>query len=417
MVNWNDVDNQITDPAFFAGPQFHELFTLLREEDPVHLTRGTFGRPYWSVTNYADNLRLLQEPELFSSRGGSHLPPDGRDLTEEERYRMGFDSTLVSLDPPLHGERRRPLNKHFSVPAVSRMQHRVEEIVDDIIAAIAPAGQADVVEDICALVPVNVFLSMMGVPKQDWTMLRKLTLMALHHQEPEFLAEGADPTQVMVDSTAAVYDYMAAHTMRRREDPQDDFASLIATMEIGGKLLSERDASWYSWIIVVGGLETTRNAGALGIMELMARPEQAALLGDDAVAKSAVEEILRWVTPSKNKFRIANADTVLGGKQIRAGDWLAGWIVSANRDEKVFDRPQEFDVLRTPNKHLGFGDGEHMCLGRNVARLELKVLVQKIFAAFPDLTAAGEAEWVASDNTTGLKRFPVRFRPRLLTSS
>ncbi|MFJ2028749.1 cytochrome P450 [Streptosporangium sp. NPDC087985] len=418
MVDWNDVDAKLTDPAYFAGPHFHELFTLLRREDPVHWTTGSYSRGYWSVTRYEDCLRLLDEPELFSSAAGTHLPPDGRDLTEEERYKLGYDVQLVVADPPGHAGLRRPFNKHFSVPAVAKMHESCESIVDDIIAKIAPNGEAELVEDIAAQLPVNLFLSIMGVPKEDWADLRKITLTMLHPQDPEFLAEGMDPTQAVVEASAALYDYVYKHTMARRGNPADDFASLIANIKVGDELLDERQAGWMSFSVVAGGLETTRNAAAIGIMELMARPEQARLIRDNpAVAKSAVEEIIRWVTPSKNRLRVATADTVLGGKKIKKGDWIVGWIVSANRDETVFDNPQEFDILRTPNKHLGFGDGEHICLGRNVARLELQVLLQKVFAAFPDLSPNGEAEWVASDNTTGLKRLPVKFTPRAAVSA
>ncbi|MGW1547237.1 cytochrome P450 [Streptomyces sp. NPDC002346] len=418
MVDWNDVDAKLTNPAYFAGPHFHELFTLLRREDPVHWTTGSYSRGFWSLTKYEDCLTLLDDPFLFSSAAGTHLPPDGRDLTEEERYKLGYDVQLVVSDPPVHAGKRRPFNKHFSVPAVARMHESCDGIVDDIIAKIAPKGEADVVEDIAAQLPVNLFLSMMGVPEEDWAKLRKITLTMLHPQDPEFLEAGTDPTQAIVNASAALYDYISKHTLARRGNPTDDFASLIANMEVRGKLLDERDAGWMSFSVVAGGLETTRNAAAIGIMELMQRPDQARLVAQEpAVAKSAVEEVLRWVTPSKNRLRVATADTEIGGKKIKKGDWVVGWIASANRDEDAFDNPQEFNVLRTPNQHLGFGDGEHMCLGRNVARLELQVLLQKVFQALPDLTPAGEAEWVASDNTTGLKRLPVKFAPQTLPTA
>ena len=413
MIDWDDVDAKLTDPTFFAGPHFHELFTLLRKEDPVHLTKGNYARPYWSVTKYEDCLRLLEEPELFSSSAGTHLPPEGRDLTEEERYKMGYDVQLVVSDPPVHAERRRPFNKHFSIPAVAKLRGECERIVDKIIADIAPRGEADLVADIAALLPVNLFLSMMGIPREDWDKVRSITIRMLHAQDPEFLGD-ENPTDVTVNAFDALYQYIYQHTMSRRGKPTDDFASLIANMEYKGKLIDEREAAWMAFSVVAGGLETTRNAAAIGFMELMARPDQAKLIreGGDDVAKSAVEEIIRWVTPSKNRLRVAMDDVELGGKKIKKGDWVVGWIVSANRDEDVFENPQEFNILRSPNKHLGFGDGEHICLGRNVARLELRILLQKVLRAFPDLEPAGEAEWVASDNTTGLKRLPVKFTPR-----
>jgi cytochrome P450 len=409
-VGFDEIDANLTDPSFFAGEHFHETFTVLRRQDPVHWTTGSYARGFWSVTRYEDILEMLDDPVTFSSSAGTHLPPDGRDLSQEERRKLGYDVQLVVADPPVHGQKRRPINKHFSVPAVARFHADCDRIVDEILDRCEELGEVDVVADIAALLPVNLFLSLMGVPHEDWDHVRAITLKMLHPQDPEFLAEGEDPTQAIIDASDALYSYALRHTMERRDNPTDDFASLIANMKVdGGGRLDERDAGWLSFSVIAGGLETTRNAAAIGIMELVRRPEQARLVAtDSAIAKSAVEEILRWVTPSKNRLRVATTDTTLGGKKIKKGDWLVGWGVSANRDEEVFDNPDQFDVTRSPNRHLAFGDGEHICLGRNVARLELLVLIQKLFARFPEMELVSEAEWVASDNTTGLKRLRVR---------
>lgn len=412
-MSWTDIDEKLTDASFFAGPHFHDLFTHLRHHDPVRWTDSkSYRQPFWSLSRYEDCLRLLEEPELFSNQLGPHLPPSGRELTAEERYAMGFDVQLVTADPPFHMAKRRPFNKYFSVPWVSKWDAQCEEIVDDILSAIAPNGRAELVEDIAAQLPVNLFLSLMGIPREDWQTLRDITLTMLHAQDPEH-NEGVDASTVEVNAFAKLYEYLEAHTASRRGKPQEDFASLIANIEVDGELLHPRDAAWMSFSVVAGGLETTRNAVAIGMMELMKRPEQSRLIpGNIEVMKSATEEIIRWVTPSKNRLRMAMADCEVGGKKIRKGDWVVGWVVSANRDESVFERAHEFDILRKPNKHLGFGDGEHLCLGRNVARLEIQILLDRVFAALPDITAAGEAEWVASTNTAGLKRMPVQFTPR-----
>lgn len=412
-MKWTDIDEKLTDPAFFAGPHYNELFTHLRQVEPVRWTDSpSYNQPFWSLTKYHDCLRLLEEPELFSNQLGPHLPPSGRPLTQQERLAMGFDVQLVTSDPPFHMTKRRPFNKYFSVPWVSKWDAQCEQIVDDILSAIAPDGKAELVEDIAAQLPVNLFLSLMGIPREDWHKLREITLTMLHAQDPEHNA-GKDASAVEVSAFRELYEYLEAHTVSRRGNPREDFASLIANIEVEGKLLDPREAAWMSFSVVAGGLETTRNAVAIGMMELMARPDQSRLIpGNPEVMKSATEEIIRWVTPSKNRLRMAMADTDIGGKQIRKGDWVVGWVASANRDEAVFERPQEFNILRKSNKHLGFGEGEHLCLGRNVARLEIQILLDRIFAAFPDITAAGKAEWVASTNTAGLKRLPVQFTPR-----
>lgn len=413
MTSWTDIDDKLTDPKFFAGTEYHDLFTYLRKEQPVRWTDSSrYKRPFWSVTRYADCLRLLDEPELFSNQLGPHLPPSGRPMTPEERYAMGMDVQLVAQDPPVHQQMRRPFNKYFSVPWVSKWDDQCHDIVDDILARIAPTGKADLVEDIAAQLPVNLFLSLMGIPREDWQRLRDITLTLLHAQDPEHNA-GKDPSTVEVNAFKDLYDYLEAHTMSRRGQQREDFASLIANIEVEGKYLDAREAAWMSFAVVAGGLETTRNAVAVGIMELMKRPEQSRLIpGNLDVCKSATEEIIRWVTPSKNRLRLAMADTEIGGQKIKQGDWVVGWVVSGNRDEEIYPDGQEFNILRANNKHLGFGDGEHLCLGRNVARLEIQILLDRVFSAFPDIRAAGEPEWVASTNTAGLKRLAVEFTPR-----
>jgi len=276
----------------------------------------------------------------------------------------------------------------------------------------APLGRADAVDDLCALLPVRLFLTMMGIPESDWEHVRTIALSARQPEAAKFATEKLDHTGIIAESFGRLYDYVAAHMESRRGKPGDDFASLLANLKYHGEELSERETGWLGFSVVAGGLETTRNAAAIGILELIRRPEQAALLQDDKVAATAVEEVLRWSNPSKNKLRIATADIEVGGQHIKKGDWVVAWIVSANRDETAFENPSEFNILRDPNPHLSLGRGEHHCLGRNVARLELRVLLQRLFAVLPDLQVGGDFRWVASTNSTGLWNLPITFAPR-----
>ncbi|WP_054678592.1 cytochrome P450 [Microbacterium sp. No. 7] len=411
-----DIDHKLVDPAFFAGTGFHAVLAQLRREDPVHWTHDpSYDRGFWSLTRYDDCLRLLEEPENFSNSAGTHIPPNGRPLTEEERFKMGYDVQLVVSDPPRHQELRAPFNPHFSVPAVAKFHGDCDRIVDEILDEIADKGTAEGVTQIAALLPVRLFLSLMDVPEQDWAKVRQITLRMLHPEDPNWGdPDAADYNALIADAMGDLYGYMADHVLARRGKEGADFATLIANKDYRGKMLTEREAGMMGFSVVAGGLETTRNAAAIAIMELARRPEQAALLADDKTAKLAVEEIIRWVTPSKNRLRVATRDLEIGGKQIKKGDWVVGWIVSANRDETVFGpTADQFDITRSPNPHLGFGEGEHICLGRNVARLELRILLQKLFARFPDLRLSGEPEWVHSTNTTGLASLPLAFEPRV----
>jgi cholest-4-en-3-one 26-monooxygenase len=413
MNRWTEVDNQLVNAKFYTGTGFHDVMRRLRHEDPVHWTKpDNTERGFWSVTRYEDCLRMFDEPEHFSNRAGTHLQPDIRELSDEERYKMGYDVQLVTMDPPEHAQLRRAINPHFSMPSVNRLHAECARIVDQLIAGIAPLGRADAVDDLCALLPVRLFLTMMGIPESDWERVRTIALSARQPETAKFAAEKLDQTGVIAESFSQLYDYVAAHMESRRGKPGDDFASLLANLKYHGEELGERETGWLGFSVVAGGLETTRNAAAIGILELIRRPEQAALLQDDKVAATAVEEVLRWSNPSKNKLRIAIDDIEVGGKHIKKGDWVVAWIVSANRDETVFENPSKFNILRDPNPHLSLGRGEHHCLGRNIARLELRVLLQRLFATLPDLQVDGDFRWVASTNSTGLWNLPITFEPR-----
>jgi cholest-4-en-3-one 26-monooxygenase len=419
VTDWKRIDDDLTTPNFFAGTDFHETFAVMRREDPVHWTQGKYERGFWSLTRYQEVLELLDDPMTFSIRNGPHLPPEAKEYTDEQLRGLGFDVNIASADPPIHMSRRAPMNPHFSMPKVNRMRGEVEQIVEEIFQEVAPRGEADLVEDLAAQVPVRLFLPMMGIPQQDWAWVRGLTIALLHPEDPEFQHKGEDSTQTMIDAQVELYKYMEEHVERRRKDPQDDFTSIIANMRVDGELLGLREATVNALTVIQGGLETTRNAAAMGMYELVRDPAQAQLLRDDpAVAKTAVEEIVRWVTPSKNRARIATDDTEIGGKKIKTGDWVVGWAVSANRDEEVFGpTANQFDITRTPNKHLGFGDGQHLCLGRNVARLEIEVLIRRFAEVITDPELIGEPDWVVSDNTTGFKRQGIKFTPKALVAA
>lgn len=413
MVNLSHIDEKITRSSFFAGLEFHEAFRVLRREDPVHWTEHpNYGHGFWSLTRYADVKRVLEDPHLFSSRTHTHLPPDPRPLTYEERRERGMEHILAFLDPPKHGIMRRPLNKHFSAPAVKRYTAEVERIVREIVSEIGPRGEADLVEDIAAQLPVRLIFSMMDVPREDWAKIRKAAVTFMQPEDPAYIINN-DPAHTQMVGIKTLTEYITALALERRANPGDDFASIIGSMQIDGRPATDEEVKWFIFLFFTGGLETTRNATAVGLWQFMLNPDQAQIVRDNPnMLDSAVEEVLRWVTPSKNRLRVATEDVEIGGKKIKKGDWLVTWLVSANRDEEVFENPDAFDVTRNPNPHLSFGIGEHLCLGRYLARLELRVILDGILRAFPDMTPAGDPVWVESNNHTAFRSLPVRFTPK-----
>ena len=411
MIDLAEIDHKLTTPAFFATGGHHELFRQLRAIDPVHWTVGHAAKPYWSLTRHADCVRVLEDAETFSSDLGGVMPSTAREPTPEERHRGGYGSIPTHTDPPRHLTIRRPFNKHFAAPVMARMRQTIQDCVDSIIAEVLPRGECDLVEDMAAQLPARLVCEMMGVPVEDRSRIRHYCAAYMGAQDPAYQIDGSEEKTMRL-MQQSLFDYMFKLAMERREEPADDMTSLVGNIEVDGAKLSERDVGWWCFSFVAAGLETTRNALSCGFLELLRNPSQAERLrGDASLAPLAAEEIVRWVSPSKHKLRIATRDCELAGTPIRKGDWVVNWVVSANRDEAIFEKADSFDVGRNPNPHLAYSVGEHSCIGRHLARLEIQLMISTVLARMPDMRIAGDYEWLVSNNSTGLKNLPVRYTP------
>jgi len=413
MTDWSSIDNKLLDSSWYTTTEYHEVFKTLRDEDPIHWAQDEhYGRPYWVVTRYDDVKDYLQNWTQLSSRWDTRVPKSPKRRTPEERYAVGMDVSLARNDPPVHDLYRRPLNKHFSVPAINKLTQGVSDIVDECIADVAEKGECDVVETLAGELPVKVILRWLGVPEEDWPMLREATWQWLAPADPNFVIDN-DPVKTTLVGQTRLLEYCEELALERRRSPQDDFATVIGNMTIDGDRLSPHEMRSYLTNIIGGGLETTRNAASVGLWQFLLNPDQRALLlADPSLANSAVEEVVRWVTPGKNRLRVANDGFEWRDKFINRGDWVIAFQASANKDERVFDDPHRFDITRDPSLHIGFGEGVHMCLGRALARLELALFFPRVLAAFPDMEPAGDPTWIADNVTTGFTQFPVTFTPR-----
>lgn len=411
----DEIARQLTDPHFFASGDYHALFRRLRSEEPVRWTDGDAPRPFWSVTRHADCISILRDPATFSSRLGGLMPLSAEEPDEAALEAGGYGSIPTHTDPPRHLGIRRPFNKHFSAPTIAPMQPRVQKCVDAIMAEILPRGGCDLVADVSAQLPSRIVCEMMGVPDADRDRISYHCAAFLGAQDPIYQIDG-DPLKTQRTNMRALFEYMFDLAMRRREAPTDDFTSVIGNMTIDGAPLSDRDVGWWCFSVVAAGLETTRDALSVGMLELLTNHAEANRLRDDpAIMNLAVDEIVRWVNPAMHKFRIATRDVEIGGKLIREGDWVVCWLVSANFDEEVFVEPYRFDAGRKPNPHLAFGVGEHSCIGRHLARMEMELMLEALLNRIPDMAIASEPEWLVSNKHTVLKRLPVRFAPRPLS--
>jgi cholest-4-en-3-one 26-monooxygenase len=279
-----------------------------------------------------------------------------------------------------------------------------------IIDRIAGQGECDFVADVAAELPLLVIAELVGIPLGDRQMVFNWSNQLIGFDDPEY---SVDMMETGRAAAAEMYMYANQLALERKENPRDDLTSILMHSEVDGEKLSELEFDLFFLLLAVAGNETTRNAISGGLLALIEHPEERArLAANPALMPSAIEEILRWVSPVMHFRRTAMCDTEIGGVKIREGDKVVIYYLSANRDEDIFPDPYRFDVSRTPNEHLAFGLGQHFCLGNNLAKLELRMIFEALMERLPDIDLAGPVERLRSNFINGIKRMPVRFTPR-----
>jgi cytochrome P450 len=391
----------IYDPDWYLGDDVHDTFARLRRDDPVHWQDIPGQAGYWAVLRHADLVHVARHPELFSSWQGSVVLED-LDADQLELMRH----MLLVMDPPGHTAYRKPLAPHFGARVIERMEAQVRERCREILAVAAERGEVDLVRDVAGPLPARIIAGIMGLPPEDAPQIQLWAEAMVAGQDEE--VAGDDPGSASIEM--ALYGIELAASRRASGGDEDDItALLLRTTFENGEPMSDVDFGSFFVQLVTAGNDTTKAMMSAGVYELMRHPDQlAALRSDPALVPDAVEEMLRYCNPLHYFRRTATADTELGGQAIRAGDKVALVYTSANRDEAVFDRPQEFDIRRTPNPHVSFGIGTHFCLGAHLARLEARVFVEELLSAFGTVEPAGEPARVRSNLANAYKRLPVR---------
>lgn len=396
-------DVNLLDPDVFREGRHHEMFAVLRREDPVHWHPEPDGPGFWCITRHADLVTVNRDYEVFSSAEQGVNIPDIAPGDEMVREMM------LIMDPPRHTRYRLLVNKGFTPRMVGLIEDHLRAKARAIVDAVCERGRCDFVADIASELPLQAIAELMGVPLEDRRKLFEWSNRLVGFDDPEFQGSREDGRH----AAAEVYLYANQLAAQRRAEPRDDIVSRLIAAEIDGDRLSEAEFDMFFLLLAVAGNETTRNATAHGMKALIEHPDQyAALVADPGLVDSAVEEILRWATPVLHFRRTARRDYELGGRTIRAGDKVVMWHISANRDETVFEDPFRFDIRRSPNDHIAFGGGgPHYCLGANLARMELRLIFRELVTRLPDLTLDGEVEYLRSNFIGGIKRMPVRFTP------
>ena len=401
-------DRLLKDPDVYRRMEHHELFSQLRAEDPVHWTEEEDGPGFWSITKHADLRLINRDAEGFSSeeKGVYLMEPDG--------FADGYDmrgKIMLLTDPPKHTRYRLLVNKGFTPRMVGMIEQHLHFRSELIVDAVIEQGECEFVTDVAAELPLQAIAEIMGVPEEDRHLLFDWSNRMVGANDPEYQSDDPDEAGT---AAAELYMYAAGLGEARRVDPRDDVVTRLINAEIDGDKLSQEEFELFCLLLAVAGNETTRNATAHGILALMEHPDQLDKLRSDPdrYIDGAVEEILRWSTPVMQFRRTAMRDLELRGKQIRAGDKVVMWHISANRDEEVFDRPFEFDIERSPNDHIAFGGGgAHYCLGTNLARMELRLIFREVASRMEDIRLTGEVERLRSNFIGGIKHIPIAFTP------
>lgn len=385
-------------------------FAAMRAQGDVLWIEQEPYRPFWAVLRHKDIMEIERNSKVWLNAPRLTLLPawfEDRTIAQFGS-RTGPVRTLLDMDEPDHRKHRQLTQSWFNSRFLDTLRERMKllarEYVDKI-ARLAPLGPFDFVEEIAVPYPLIMITSILGLPESDAPLVLRLTQELFGASDPDRNANG----DFGLATAMEFFGYLGGVVQQRRQAPQDDLMSVIATATIDGAPVSDMDTLSYGMLLAAAGHDTTSSSVGVGMMQLARNPDQfVKLQADPALVAPAAQEIFRWATPVRHFMRTAAVDTKIAGQPIAAGEQVAILYLSGNRDERAFDEPDAFRIDRTPNRHLGFGYGAHHCLGRILAEMELEALFAEIAARVATITLAGEPEWVKTNHTGGLKRLPVR---------
>jgi cytochrome P450 len=411
QLSVRDAGKVFTDPSAYANEErFHDATTLLRREDPVHWVDQPGYRPFWALTRHADVMEVERDNTRFLS---APRPLLATEVAEQLAIEKGeVLRTLIHMDEPDHKAYRAVAAAWFQPNSLRQLEKRIDELAVRFVDRMAELGtECDFVRDIAVHYPLYVILSLLGLPESDFDRMLMLT-QQLFGGDDEELRRSTDLEEqftVLLD----FFNYFTELTASRRANPTEDLASVLANATINDAYIPDLDLASYYVIIATAGHDTTSSTIAGGLHALLRHPDQMARLQTDpGLLTTAVDEMIRWVTPVKEFMRTAAEDAEVGGTKVEAGQSLYLAYLSANRDEAVFEDPFRFDVGRQPNKHLAFGFGPHFCLGAQLARIETRAIFAELLRRLDHIELAGTPTSSATVFVGGLKTLPVSYAIR-----
>src|SRR5262245_21543815 len=382
----------------------HAEWTWLRKHAPVFWYERPEFEPFWAITKHADIVEIGKNPEDFIIQPRLAVfamlnePPE-----DPARH-------LLNMDPPDHGKYRRVVSKWFTPRTVQVWRPKVEKLTREILDTAAQKRELDFVAEVSAPITIAVIALMLGVPESDWHLLFRWTNEIIASEDPEY-QHGRTPRETGDAARFQLFEYFAKLSEERKKKPQDDILSVVVQGQVDGKPIPTFELLSYYFLLVVAGNETTRNAMTGGVEELIDNPgELDKLVRNPELVDGVVEETVRWVTPVNQFTRTATRDVRVRDQLVRQGQSVCLFYASGNRDEEIFEEPFAFRIDRQPNDHIGFGRGEHVCLGAHLARLELRHAFAQLRTRLQACELAGPVERVRSSFVGGIKRAPMRWR-------
>lgn len=387
----------------FAQGFPHEFFKRLRAEEPIYWHEPTEHTPggegFWVVSRYDDIEHVFRNPDLFSSEKGPGRAFGGTTLMDDPYA----GKMMIQTDNPKHARLRALVTTGFTPATLANLDADVRRLTAEILDNVADEESFDFVDRIAKELPLQVICAMVGVPQEDRGMLIG------------WLDKGvAEPSEGVISAEyfRKVRDYGNDLIKEKLRQPGDDILSIIAHATVDGERLTDRELVAFFILLFSAGSETTRSAIGGAMLAFIQNPEQwEKLRAEPGVMRWALEEIVRWTTPTIYKRRTAMQDTEIAGQKVEANQKVTIWELSANRDERKFDRPFDFDIARKPNRHIGFGAGVHFCLGANLARMEIRSLLEDLMGRYKGFSLAGASVWTPSNRLLGLKSLRVRGQP------
>ena len=394
----SDAPVDLMDLAAFESGTDGELFATLRDRDPLHWNDEPDGPGFWSVTRYEDVKAVASDPELFTVVNGTQI--------QSRRAEGEGARSIHHVDPPEHGPLRKIAATHIRPTRIRELEPDIVTVIDQLLDETQDRGSVDFVDSIAAKLPLVMIGRLLGAPLEDCPHLLRWTNQ-MASEDPDY-SEGPETAAKARDE---VFDYFRALEDQRRAHPTGDLVSVLAAAEIDGVPLSRGYLDAYYLIVMVAGNETTRNLLSGGVAALAENPQWWDYMRDNPdQIRVVVEEMVRWVTPVISMRRTATRETEMHGKLIKPDDKVVMWFTSANRDERAFERPDEFIGDRFPNEHLGFGWGTHGCLGANLARLEVRLFFERLIQRRLTIDVDAPPSRLRSNFFRGVKRLPTTIR-------